>query len=182
MIPFVNLILGSSAPSANRGSTKSIYEYVVTLLDGTSVPMSQFRGKKILLVNVASQCAFTPQYEALEALFQKYEDRLVIIGFPSNDFLGQEPGTNEEIKTFCKTKYHVTFPVSQKVSVIGDDRTEIYRWLTDPTFNGWNKKSPRWNFYKYLIDERGELVQVFASTTRPFDDEIVDAILNVKRP
>jgi glutathione peroxidase len=161
-----------------RGSSaaRSIYEYSFMSIDGKTVPLASYRGRYMLLVNVASQCGFTPQYEELEKLSEKYKEKLVVIGFPANDFMGEEPGTNEEIRTFCTVRYGVTFPLSQKVSVVGDGRSGIYRWLTERSLNGWNDTAPRWNFYKYLISPQGELVQVFPSTTAPMSDAVTGAI------
>jgi len=157
-------------------SPTSLHAYSFTSMDGTVVPLSSFKGKKILIVNVASRCGFTPQYEDLETLARTHREDLVVLGFPANDFLGQEPGTNEEIASFCRITYDVTFPLSQKVSVVGRNQTEIYRWLTDPELNGWNKQAPKWNFYKYLVDEAGDLVKVFPSTTKPLSNELLEAI------
>jgi glutathione peroxidase len=138
--------------------------------------LSDFKGKKMLIVNVASQCGFTPQYERLEKLYQANNANLVIIGFPANDFMGQEPGTNEEIKTFCQLNYGVTFLLSQKVTVTGESKADLYRWLSEKELNGWNTKSPKWNFYKYLISESGELLNVFPSTVDPMSKEILDVL------
>lgn len=175
LAPF-SLLRGQSERPAGAKPAASLHEYSFTSMDGTVIPLSSFKGKKILIVNVASRCGFTPQYEDLEVLSRTYRDNLVVIGFPANDFLGQEPGTNEEIATFCKTTYGVTFPLSKKVSVIGKDQTEIYQWLTNPKLNGWNKQAPKWNFHKYLINERGELTNVFASSTKPLSKELTRAI------
>jgi glutathione peroxidase len=184
ILTFVLSILGmlslncfkSAERSNNAMSNKSIYEYSFTSLDGIKTPLSQFKGKKILIVNVASKCGFTPQYDGLEKLYRQYKDKLVIIGFPANNFNGQEPGSNQEIATFCRSTYDVTFPISEKISVIGDDQNELYRWLTDKNLNGWNELAPKWNFYKYLINEEGELINVFPSTTKPLDKEIVSRL------
>lgn len=178
MVAFgVFALLGSQVkrPTNARGS-RSLHEYSFTAIDGTVVPFSSFKGKKILIVNVASRCGFTPQYEELEALAREHGDKLAVVGFPANDFLGQEPGTNEEIAFFCRMTYDVTFPLSQKVSVVGKNRSEIYQWLTDPNLNGWNKQSPKWNFYKYLISEEGELLRVFPSSVKPRSKDIMNAI------
>jgi glutathione peroxidase len=168
-------LAGGERP-ARKASRASIYDCSFTSIDGRTVPLASFKGKYMLLVNVASQCGFTPQYEELEKLSEKYKDRLVVIGFPANDFMGQEPGTNEEIKTFCTVRYGVTFPLSQKVSVTGAERSVIYRWLTESSLNGWNDKAPKWNFYKYLVAPDGELAQVFPSTTTPLSESLTGAI------
>jgi glutathione peroxidase len=152
-------------------SKASIYDYSVTAIDGSTIDFSDFRGKKILVVNVASRCGFTPQYEGLEALYTEYRDDLVVIGFPSNSFR-QELDSNEEIAEFCQRNFGVTFPLTERVSVRGDDQHEVFRWLTDDSLNGWNTTSPQWNFFKYLIDEEGELTHVFPSNTEPMGDEI----------
>jgi glutathione peroxidase len=171
------MFFGRKEKPHNARSAKSIYDYAFISVDGMVVPLSEFKGKKILIVNVASRCGFTPQYDDLEALYRKHRDKLVVIGFPANDFLGQEPGTNEEIMTFCRTTYDVTFPLSQKISVLGDTKADIFKWLTDPSLNGWNRQSPKWNFYKFLIDEKGELMNVFPSATKPLSKEIERVII-----
>ena len=154
-------------------SLKSIYDYSYTSIDGKSVKLDAYRGKKMLIVNVASECGFTPQYEDLEKLYEQHGDKLVVLGFPANDFGGQEPGRNEEISKFCKSKYGVTFPLSEKVSVVGDGKHPIYQWLTDKALNGWNSAGPKWNFHKYLVSEKGELLAVFPSKTEPESEEIL---------
>jgi glutathione peroxidase len=171
----INCFNGAERPK-NVMSKKSIYEYSFTSIDGITIPLTQFKGKKILIVNVASKCGFTPQYEDLEKLYRQNSDKLVIIGFPANNFNEQEPGSNKEIASFCRSKYDVTFPMSEKISVIGKDQSDLYRWLTDKTLNGWNDLAPKWNFYKYLISENGELIKVIPSTTKPLDKEITDLL------
>lgn len=137
------------------------------------------KGKKILIVNVASNCGFTPQYEQLEKLYQMYKDEgFIVIGFPSNDFKGQEPGTNEEIKEFCKKNYGVTFPIMSKISVIGKDKAPIYKWLTEKSENGKFDAEVKWNFQKFLVDESGNIVNFAASKTSPLSEEIVNWIEN----
>ena len=158
---------------ADAKSRKSIYELSYTSIDGKEVTISEFRGKKILFVNVASRCGFTPQYEGLEELYEKYSDKITVIGFPANDFMNQEPESNEEIAKFCKTTYGVKFPMSEKTSVVGKDKHEIYKWLTDNSLNGWNDVEPKWNFHKYLVDENGELIAVFPSATKPMSEKIL---------
>lgn len=165
----------------NAKSLKSLYEYEFTSIDGKKTVLSEFRGKKILFVNVASKCGFTTQYEGLEKLYDTYKDQIVVIGFPANDFKNQEPGTNEEIATFCKTTYGVKFPMAQKTSVLGKDKHDIYKWLTDKSLNGWNAEEPKWNFHKYLVDENGELVAVFPSMTKPMSDNILAYLKREKK-
>ncbi len=155
---------------------QSIYDFKVTALDGSTIDFSAFKGKKIMIVNTASKCGFTPQYEALEKLSKQYKDRLVIVGFPANNFLFQEPGSNEKIAEFCKANYGVTFPVSAKISVKGAKMAPIYRWLTEKKYNGYEDSKVKWNFQKYLIDEKGNLVAVFSPATTPDSKEIIAAI------
>jgi glutathione peroxidase len=176
MIGILPLHCFGGGKPAGAHSTKPLYDYSYTAMNGSAVKMSVYKGKKILIVNVASKCGFTPQYEALEKLATQFKDKLTVVGFPANNFMGQEPGTNEEIATFCSSTYGVTFPMAQKISVIGDDRHEIYKWLTDKRLNGWNDLAPKWNFYKYLIDENGELLQVFPSTTTPLSKDITNLL------
>ena len=125
---------------------------------------------------MASKCGYTPQYEDLQKLNEEYGDKITILGFPANNFGGQEPGTNEEIKKFCTGNYGVTFPMFEKISVKGVDKHPLYRWLTDKSMNGWNDQEPTWNFCKYFIDENGELKHFFQSSVNPFDEEILKLI------
>ena len=154
----------------------SFYNLEANSIKGEATKMGQFKGKKILVVNVASKCGLTPQYADLEKLYQKYSDNLVILGFPSNDFFRQEPGSNEEIATFCSKNYSVTFPIFEKIKVKGSKKHAVYQWLTDPKQNGWNKKGPSWNFTKYLINENGKLVKRFTPRTPPLSDKITSLI------
>ena len=150
----------------------NIYQFKVEGLEGGTIDFSSFRGKKILVVNTASKCSYTPQFTELEALYKKYQDKLVIVGFPTNDFGEQDPGTNEEIKEFCKKNYGVTFPMSAKISVRGDLMAPIYQWLTDKEKNGVTDSKVKWNFNKYLIDENGKLITKFNSDVTPMSEEI----------
>ena len=168
--------LGSSQKPQGAKSVKSIYEYSFTSIDGKEVKLSGYRGMKILFVNVASECGFTPQYDDLEKLYKEERDKLVIIGFPANDFGGQEPGTNDEIASFCRSKYGVSFPMAEKISVAGEGMHPVYKWLTDKSLNGWNSAGPKWNFHKYLVSESGELLAVFPSTTKPGSAEILSLL------
>ncbi|KXK42252.1 MAG: peroxiredoxin [Bacteroidetes bacterium OLB11] len=129
-----------------------------------------------MIVNTASKCGYTPQYEGLEALYRKYHNKLVIIGFPANNFLRQEPGTNSEIKTFCQKNYGVSFPMAAKISVKGKNMHPLYIWLTEKKYNQYSNSSVKWNFQKYLIDEKGNLVQVFSPGVKPDSEEIINAI------
>jgi glutathione peroxidase len=156
--------------------TKSIYDFKVEALDGSTIDFASFKGKKILVVNTASQCGYTPQYEGLEALYKKYQDKLVIVGFPANNFGGQEPGTNTEIKEFCKKNYGVTFPMAAKVSVKGDDKAPIFKWLTSKTENGVLDAEIGWNFGKFLLDEKGNLITYFPSKVTPMSEELTSKL------
>jgi glutathione peroxidase len=154
----------------------SIYDFKVEGLDGKTIDFAEFKGKKILIVNTASECGFTPQYEELEKLYEKYKDKLVVIGFPSNNFGGQEPGSNTEIGAFCKKNYGVTFLMAAKVDVKGKTKCPLYIWLTEKKYNKVSSSSVLWNFQKYLIDEKGNYVEHFMSTTKPMSDKIIAAV------
>ncbi len=151
---------------------KTIYDYKVESLDGKEINFADFKGKKILIVNTASECGFTPQYADLEELSKKYQNQLVIVGFPANNFGAQEPGTNAEIGAFCQKNYGVTFPMAAKVSVKGDDTAPIFKYLTEKELNGVKNSEVLWNFTKFLIDENGKLIDSFVSTTKPTDEAI----------
>ncbi len=155
---------------------KSFYELSFKTIQGTDFSFEQLRGKKVLLVNTASKCGFTPQFAELEALNQAYSPGLVILGFPSNDFMNQDPGSNEEILEFCEINYGVTFQMMEKSSVKGKEQNHVFRWLSDPAENGWNKKAPGWNFTKYLVDEQGRLIGYWPSKVRPNDPRILDIL------
>jgi glutathione peroxidase len=151
----------------------SIYDFKVGGLDGKEIDLAQFKGKKILIVNTASECGYTPQYADLQKLHEKYKDKLVVIGFPANNFKGQEPGSNEEIKDFCKKNYGVTFPMAEKVSVTGNDIHPLFKYLTEEAkAAGATEPVIRWNFTKFLVDEKGKLVKVFPSKVNPMSEEI----------
>ncbi|OFX24328.1 MAG: glutathione peroxidase [Bacteroidetes bacterium GWA2_31_9b] len=157
--------------------TKTFYDFKVIDIDGTDFDLATFKGKKVLVVNTASKCGFTPQYTDLQKLYEKYgSDKFVIIGFPANNFMSQEPGSNNEIKEFCSTKYNVTFPMMAKISVKGDDIHPLYSWLTSKDENGVMDSNVKWNFQKYMIDENGKLVDVAYSKTNPLDEQIVNWI------
>ena len=151
----------------------SVHSFKVTSIDGGTIDFSSFKGKKILIVNTASKCGYTPQYEDLEKLYETYKSKLVIVGFPANNFGGQEPGSNTEINAFCKKNYGVTFPLAEKVSVKGDDTHALFKWLTSKKENGVMDAEIKWNFTKFLLDEQGKLIAVFPSSVKPMDDEIV---------
>ena len=148
---------------------KSFYAYSAEDINGEVISMSEYKGKKILVVNVASRCGYTPQYEGLQKLYENYGDSLVVLGFPSNDFMWQEPGSNTEIKTFCKTNYGVTFPMFSKIHVKGRKQHPIYNWLSDSKLNGWNDDPPSWNFNKYLLDKNGTIIELYGADVKPLD-------------
>ena len=153
-----------------------IYNFTLNSIDGQPAPLAAYKGKVVLVVNVASQCGYTPQYSALEAIYEKYKDQgFVILGFPANNFGAQEPGTNEEIKTFCTRKYSVTFPMYSKISVKGADQAPLYAYLTKETGPGLTGDI-KWNFTKFLIDRNGKVVQRFEPAVTPDSKEVVGAI------
>lgn len=173
----------SKPENINMSDKSTFYQFLeanpnakVKSIDGAEYDYSGLKGKKVLIVNTASECGYTPQYEDLEKLYQAYKDKLIILGFPANNFGGQEPGSNEEIKEFCKSKFNVTFPMFEKISVAGDDMAPIYKWLTSKDLNGWNDQQPKWNFNKYLLDEEGNLVKYYSSAVKPMSDEIVSQL------
>jgi glutathione peroxidase len=151
---------------------QSAHTFTLKALDGSSLPLKQFKGKKILLVNVASECGYTPQYKKLQELYETYGDKIVVIGIPCNDFGKQEPGSNEEIAQFCSSKYAITFPMTSKVKIKGDDNHPLYQWLTQKESNGVMDADVRWNFTKFLLDEEGRLLDSFGSGVSPLDEKI----------
>jgi len=158
-------------------AANSVHEFTLKAIDGKSVALSNFKGQIMLLVNVASQCGYTPQYEGLEKLYETYKSRgFVIAGFPANNFGGQEPGTDSEIQTFCKSKYGVTFPMFSKISVAGSDQAPLYRFLTDRAANPKTGGEIQWNFTKFLVDREGKVIQRFEPATEPLSKELVLAI------
>jgi len=162
------------AKPAISQNIKSLYDFTVTDINGKVFEMSQLKGKKVMIVNVASKCGFTPQYKDLQELYLKYKDHnFVIIGFPANNFLSQEPGNDSTIKSFCSLNYGVTFPMMSKVSVKGSDTAPIFKWLQNKSENGVDNGTIYWNFYKFLIDENGKWVKSFGSTTKPMSEEII---------
>ncbi|MGI8634227.1 MAG: glutathione peroxidase [Segetibacter sp.] len=151
----------------------SIYNFKVTGLNGEKIDFSKFKGKKIMIVNTASKCGNTPQYAELEQLYEKYKDKLVIIGFPANNFKEQEPGTNEEIQEFCKKNYGVTFPMTEKVSVKGEDIAPIFQYLVDEAKAKGIEDPIKWNFTKFLLDENGKLITVIHNKTKPMSEDVL---------
>lgn len=168
------LILSLIIISTVAFSQKTFYDFKVKDIDGNDFDLSGLKGKKVLVVNTASKCGLTPQYKQLEELFEKYGgDKFTIIGFPANNFMKQEPGTNEEIAEFCERNYGVTFKMMSKISVKGDDMDPLYQWLTSKSKNGVMDSEVKWNFQKYLIDENGKLVDVIDPKVKPDDPKII---------
>lgn len=161
------------------GTKPPVSFYDLNAIDnkGNTVSFQQFRGKKLMLVNTASDCGYTGQYEQLEQLYQQHKDNLVVLAFPANDFKEQEKGTDEEIASFCKLNYGITFPLMRKSSVVrGTGQNEVFQWLTSKNRNGWNDQQPTWNFCKYLVDENGVLTYFFGTTISPTSDEMQQAV------
>lgn len=155
----------------------SFYSLKGTAINGSEFDFASLKGKKVLLVNTASDCGYTGQYDGLEQLWRQYQDRMIIIGFPANDFKEQEKGSNEDIEQFCKINYGVSFPLMQKSSVVeGPQQNPVYQWLTSPQQNGWNKVQPSWNFSKYLVNEQGQLIHYFGPAVEPMSDELISEI------
>jgi len=170
-------ITNNPTAAASGERMTSIYDFTLKDIDHKEVNLGQFRGKVVLVVNVASRCGFTPQYEGLQKIYLKYKDRgFVILGFPANNFMSQEPGTDEEIKSFCSAKYNVTFPIFSKISVKGDDMHPLYRFLTsketNPEFGG----DIKWNFSKFLVDKTGKVIARFEPAVKPESDQVIQAI------
>ena len=154
----------------------SIHQFNIKGINGEMINFSQFEGKKILIVNTASECGFTSQYQQLQELHDQSKEKLVIIGIPANNFGGQEPGSNQEIKDFCELKYGVNFLLTEKISVIGDDQHPIYQWLTQKSLNGVSDYEVKWNFHKFLINESGQIIDSFPSNVGPLDDQILSQV------
>ena len=168
---FLGLIFGN-----NNMTPKNIYNIKFNNVVGKEMSLDEFKGKKILVVNVASYCGYTRQYKDLQILQDKYNDKLQVIAFPCNDFGSQEPGSESQIAQFCETNYNIRFPIMSKVNIRSNPIHPIYEWLTNSDFNGWNHSKPRWNFYKYLIDENGSLIKSFCSGTNPLSSEITESL------
>lgn len=177
-VPFVALLIMATSLFAGSG----VYSFTLNSIDGKPAPLAGYRGKVVLLVNVASRCGYTPQYSALEAIYEKYKDQgFVILGFPANNFGAQEPGTNDEIKTFCARKYSVTFPMYSKISVKGSDQAALYAYLTRETGPG-IAGDIQWNFTKFLVDRNGRVVQRFEPAVTPDSKEMTAAIERQLKP
>jgi glutathione peroxidase len=177
LIPMMLCLLFVGATVVKGGAGKNVFDYTLNTIDGQPAPLSAYKGKVVMLVNVASRCGFTPQYTALEAIYEKYKDRgFVIVGIPANNFGAQEPGTDQEIKTFCQSKYNVTFPMMSKISVKGDDKSPLYQYLTDKTANPTTGGDIQWNFTKFLIGPDGQIIARFEPKVTPDSPEVTGAI------
>ncbi len=159
-----------------NAQNKSFYDFNLTSIDGEKIDLKKFKGKKILLVNTASKCGYTPQYKELEELNLKFKDKLIVIGLPANNFLFQEPGSNKDIATFCEKNYGVTFLITEKISVKGKKIHPLYIWLTQKRYNNFSDNEVKWNFQKYLIDENGNLIAIFPPATKPMSKEITSKL------
>ena len=177
LIVILSLLTTLLMSQTENQEIKSIYQFKVEDINGNEFDFSSLQGKKIMIVNTASKCGFTKQFKELQEIYEKYSDQnFIIIGFPSNDFMNQDPGTNEEILNFCSTNYGVTFSMMSKIKVTGKKKAEIYKYLTDVNLNGFKSSSVKWNFQKYLINEEGFLEKVISTKTSPDDDEIINWI------
>jgi glutathione peroxidase len=168
--------MATSLLAAPKPASPGVYSFTLNSIDGKPSPLADYKGKVVLIVNVASQCGYTPQYSALESIYEKYKDQgFVILGFPANNFGAQEPGTNEEIKTFCTRKFNVSFPMYSKISVKGDDQAPLYAYLTKQTPAGISGEI-KWNFTKFLVDRNGNVVQRFEPAVTPDSKDVTGAI------
>jgi len=171
------LILTGVAMTAALFGASNVLDFTLNSIDGKPAPLSQYQGKVVLIVNVASKCGYTPQYAGLEKIYEKYKDKgFVILGFPANNFMAQEPGTNEEIKTFCSSKYNVTFPMYSKISVKGGDIHPLYQYLTDKSANPTTGGDINWNFTKFLVGKDGKVMARFEPAVTPESAEVTGAI------
>lgn len=171
--------MGTKQLSAQKDTLVSFYALKGLLINGNEFNFDQLKGKKVMLVNTASDCGYTAQYDDLQKLSELYKGKLVVLGFPANDFKEQEKGSDEEIATFCRLNFGVNFPLMRKSSVIkGTDQNSAFEWLTDPAKNGWNSQQPSWNFCKFMVDENGRLTNFFGPTIEPLGSEITSALNN----
>lgn len=173
---YLSTLFSSNEDDASKIEVSSIYDIQINNLQGKPMNLALFKGKFILFVNVASKCGFTPQYKSLQNLYETYQDKLVVIGLPCNQFGNQEPGDSSEIESFCQINYGVTFPITEKVYVKGKKQHDLYKWLTKKVNNGFKNSSVKWNFQKYLINNDGELVDYYFSTTNPTSAKITNKI------
>ncbi|MDR0891200.1 MAG: glutathione peroxidase [Mediterranea sp.] len=162
--------------SAQQKAADSFYRLSSTTLNGAEYPFEQLKGKYVLIVNTASKCGFTKQYADLQRLSETYPDKLVVLGFPCNQFGKQEPGSSKDIEEFCSVNYGVTFTIMEKSDVKGEQQNAVYRWLTDKSLNGWNEEVPSWNFCKYLVSPEGQLLKFFPSAVNPMSEKITSVI------
>ena len=170
-------LMSRSISNAGVQPIVPFYDLPAILIDGKKLNLHDFKGKKILIVNTASDCGYTGQFEELEKLYQAHKESLVVLGFPANDFKGQEKEADVNIAAFCKINFGVTFPLFKKSKVVkGDNQNEIFQWLTDKNKNGWNHQAPTWNFCKYLLDENGRLIHFFSSAVSPMGNSVLKAI------
>ena len=185
LLMFTSLLTGIFAnkketamrPNEEITAQKSLYDFKMKALIGDeTIDLAKYRGKKVVLLNVASKCGFTPQYADWQKFHEQYGNDIVVLGFPANNFGAQEPGSEEEIATFCQKNYGVTFQLFDKIDVTGKDQHPLYQWLSTKTLNGWNDKAPTWNFCKYVVNEKGELTNFFASAVKPTDAEFKQAL------
>ena len=175
-LPFTKNSIENRPVNTEFAASKTLYDFKVKSLEGKDVNLADYKGKKVIILNTASKCGYTPQYTDWEAFYQANKAKVVVLGFPANEFGGQEPGTNQEIVEFCKKNYGVTFPMMNKVSVKGDDMCDVYKFLTQKSKNGLQDSEVEWNFQKYLINENGELVDVVDPRTLPTDPVIINWI------
>ncbi len=173
-----NVINSNNIPNQMNNETTKVgfYDFKMKSIDGEMIDFQSFKGKKVVIINVASACGYTPQYADWEKFYQANQDNIVVLGFPCNQFMGQEPKSNAEIKQFCSLKYSVTFPMFEKSDVKGSSKSPLYAWLSNKSQNGWCNKEPSWNFCKYLVNERGELVEFFASSIKPDNPDFLAAL------
>lgn len=164
------------APANANAPTKSLYDFTMKSLDGKPIILSAYKGKKVVILNTASACGYTPQYADWEKFYKEHGDKIVVLGFPANNFGNQESGSNQEIASFCQKNYGVTFPMFEKIDVVGENQHPLYQWLSKKDLNGWNEQAPKWNFCKYVVDETGKLTHFFASGIKPTDAEFKKAV------
>lgn len=175
-VPFTQNATADKPTNMETSTGKSIYDYKMKTLDGKEIDLAQYKGKKVVILNTASACGYTPQYADWQKFHEANKDKVVVLGFPCNDFGSQEKGSSGEIATFCQKNYGVTFQMFEKVKVKGEGKSPLYQYLSDKNLNGWNDKEPSWNFCKYLINEKGEVINFFASGVKPTDSAFLDAL------
>ena len=176
MITFISLVYGDYNPYTNKNKPMPIYDITINDIKGKKIELSEYKGKYVLFVNVASNCGFTRQYQDLQMLYDKFKEDLVVVGVPCNQFGGQEPGDEKQISIFCSEKYNVTFPMTEKISVRGSNQHQLYKWLTSKDLNGRKNSSVKWNFQKYLVDKDGNLIDYWYSLTSPTSTKITNYI------